>query len=86
MPDSFGVLELPHNPVTDMTAGAERRPVTSEVAGSNPVVPANPFQRFPSIFKCLPQNVAVRLATLSDIDRHEMPPILGSNCSSYCST
>ena len=28
----------------------------------------------------------IRLATPCDTNRHEMPPILGSNCSSYCST
>ena len=53
MPDSIGVLELPQNPVTDMTADAERRPVTSEVAGSSPVVPAIPFnhlETFPTRF------------------------------------
>jgi hypothetical protein len=34
-------------------SGRDRRPVTSEVAGSSPVVPAIPFQRFPSLFKYL---------------------------------
>src|ERR1017187_1347287 len=62
------------------------RPVTSEVAGSSPVVPAIPFQRFPSLFKYLQWYAVIRLATPCDTNRHEMPPILGSNCSSYCST
>jgi hypothetical protein len=60
----------------------ERKSVTSEVAGSSPVVPAIPFQHFPSPFKDWPLYAAVRPATLSAINRHEMPPILGSNCSS----
>jgi hypothetical protein len=34
----------------------------------------------------LPRYAAMRMATSCDINRHEMPPILGSNCSSYCST
>jgi len=62
------------------------RPVTSEVAGSSPVVPAIHFQRFPSIFKYLPRYAVRRLATSFDTNRHEMPPILAANCSSYCST
>jgi hypothetical protein len=60
--------------------------VTSEVAGSSPVVPATLFQRFPSLFKYLPRCATIRLATPCDINRQEMPPILRSNCSSYCST
>ena len=70
MPGSIRVLELPENPITAVTARAERRPVTSEVAGSSPVVPAIPFQCFPHLFKSLPRSAARPLATSFDSNRH----------------
>jgi hypothetical protein len=67
---SIGVFELPQNPVTDITAGAERRAVTSEVAGSSPVVPAIPFQYSPNLFQIF---AAMCRDSARDGTRHQPP-------------
>ena len=51
MPASIGVLELRQRSSDGCDGAAERRPVTSEVAGSSPVVPAIPFNHLRLLFR-----------------------------------
>src|SRR6266498_2985240 len=62
------------------------KPVTSEVAGSSPVVPAIPLQRFTNLSKHLAVWHGQAPATGRDTKRHHAPPIRRLNCSSYCSS